>query len=404
MSRIQRIPAAIIVAGVLAVTAGSAFASHKYVVVNNNASSMNTISIYELFGNTLGASLVSVTTVPTGGVGSGGGYSDNRTIATNEGYLGTCIFVGDAGSDDISAMLPIDQSPYLQVEGNYHAADGDTATAGGLGIVALGGYVYASYTGNGSNIPPAIEGWVDSGQCFLEYIDRYPAAGINGGPIDSTAVTRDGNLIVGYTDGSVGSYSISGGQVHLLSQEMIAGSGVGSGAYASGTAISPDRKWAIFADSSASNATQVDVAPLTPGGRLGPTTTYGGDGSLGNGLNSTGVALSPDTRFIYIVDGGSGQITTLSFDTTTGVVTYPNNCLTDLKGYNTNWVTASQVDVIGNAGTGTGLYLSEGFLTGDSYIALLSVNSKTGCTTELPHSPFTDPNGGSLQSIAAFTF
>ena len=408
MTRIPRVPAAALIGLFLTLTAGSAFASHRYVVANNNVPGTNTVTIYELSGDTLGASLVAVTTVPTGGAGIGGGYPANPTIVTARYPTPGCVFVGDAGSGDIAVMKPINQSPHLQLVGNFHSVDGDAATAGGLGLVVSGpGYFYASYTGNGSNIPPAIEVWYDStGQCYLAYGDtRLVTAGINGGPIDSMALTPKGTfLIVGYTDGSVGSYLAGDGGLLLINQQMITGSGIGSGAYASGVAISRDGKWAIFADSSASNTTQVDVAPLANRGHLGRTTTYGGDGSLGNGLNATGIAFSPDNRFIYVVDSGSGQITTLAFDSTTGIVTYPNNCLTNLKDYNTNWSTASQVDVIGDAGTGTGLYVSEGFLTGESYIALLSVNSKTGCTTELPHSPFEDSNGGSLQSIATFKY
>ncbi|HTZ97527.1 MAG TPA: hypothetical protein VMB18_14090 [Terriglobales bacterium] len=219
------------------------------------------------------------------------------------------------------------------------------------------------------------------------------------------ALTPSGHiLIVAYTDGSVGSYVVQGGRIRLVAQELVAGSGVGSGAFAGSVTVSHDGKWAIFGDSSTSNTTQVDVAAINSDGTLSPTTTYGGTGGLGSGLDTAGIAISPDERFIYAVNSGSGQETTLAFDSTTGIVAYPNNCLTSLKDYNTSWATASQVDVIGDAGTGQGLYVSEGFLTGDSYIALLAVNSTTGCTTELPRSPFVDSNGGSLQSIAAFTY
>jgi len=404
MTRIPRVPAAAAVIGLyLALTAGSAFASHRYVVANNNVPDTNTVSIYELSGDTLGASLVSVTMLPTGGAGTGGGYPANMTVMVPGPRSYHCVFVGDSGSGDISAMKPIGTSPFLQVVGNF--SHGDAASAGGLGLIVTATGFYANYTGNGDNIPPAIGVWAFDQTCFLTLYEHLPTQGIDGGPIDSMAGTPNGKyLIVAYIDGSVGSYRTRGVGISLLSQEVIAGSGVGSGAYAGSVTISADGKWAIFGDSSASNTTQVDVASVGLNGVLGPTTTYGGDGSLGSGLNATGIAFSPDNRFIYVVDSGSGQITTLSFDTTTGIVTYPNNCLTTLKDYNANWSTASQVDVIGDAGTGSGLYVSEGFLTGDSYIALLGVNSKTGCTTELPHSPFTDPNGGSLQSIATFTF
>jgi len=405
MIRIPRVPASALIGLFLTLTAGRAFATHRYVVANNNVPGTNTVSIYELSGNTLGASLVAVTTVPTGGTGIGGGYPANVTLFPGPISQGHCVFVGDSGSGDIATMTPIHNNQHLQLVGNYNSPDGDAASAGGLGIAYSNIFIYANYTGNGNNIPPAIGVWELAQGCGLAFAAHLATAGINGGPIDSMVVTRRGEyLIVAYTDGSIGSYYIGNGGVKLTSQEIISGSGVGSGAYAGSVAISRDGKWAIFGDSSASNATQIDVASIGKNGVLGPTTTYGGDGSLGSGLNATGIAFSPDNRFIYVVDSGSGQITTLSFDTTTGIVTYPNNCLTNLKDYNTNWSTASQVDVIGDAGTGTGLYVSEGFLTGESYIALLSVNSKTGCTTELPHSPFTDSNGGSLQSIATFTY
>ena len=299
----------------------------------------------------------------------------------------------------------------MQVVQNYHSPYGDAATAGGLGLVItrLGSiqYLISDYTGNDNNVQPAIGIWSFGEGCELEIDDHLPTQGLNGGPIDSMALTPSGAiLVVAYTDGSVGSYIIDrrGGSIHLVSQEVIAGSGVGSGAYAGSVAISRDGKWAIFGDSSASNTTQVDVASIGSNGALAPTITYGGDGSLGSGLDTAGIAVSPDDRFIYAVNSGSGQETTLSFDTTTGIVTYPNNCLTDLKDYNTDWAIASQVQVIGTLGAGTGMYVSEGFLSSDSYIALLSINSKTGCATELPRSPFTDSNGGSLQSIVGFTF
>lgn len=151
-----------------ATSAGSAFATHQYVVANNNVSPTNTVTVYELSGAGLGASLVEVSTVPTGGVGIGGGYPANSTIiVTNDDEpASNCVIVGDAGSGDISTMKPIGRSPYLQVVRNFHANDGDAATAGGLGLEVVGSYLYASYTGNGINIPPAVEVW-SAGQCSL---------------------------------------------------------------------------------------------------------------------------------------------------------------------------------------------------------------------------------------------
>ncbi len=94
----------------------------------------------------------------------------------------------------------------------------------------------------------------------------------------------------------------------------------------------------------------------------------------------------------------------LCFDTTTGVITYLNACLTILPGYNSRWVYASQAALVADSGSGAGLYISEGLLTGgDSYIALLRIDPKTGCAKELPNSPCVDANGSYLQSITAFS-
>jgi len=226
--------------------------------------------------------------------------------------------------------------------------------------------------------------------------------GLNGGIIDGMAVTPNGKyLVVGYGDGSVGSYAIGGGNISLIAQEIAAGNSVGGGAFPGSVAISTNGDWAIFGDFSGSNSTELDVAKIGANGVLAATIAYGGTGSLGAGLDINGIQLSPDNRFIYVVDTYSGQETTVSFNSTTGVITYPHPCLTSLAGYNTNWFFASQPAVVADIGWGRGLYVSEAFLTGNSYIALLRINSTTGCTTEVPNSPFVDSNGGSLESITA---
>jgi DNA-binding beta-propeller fold protein YncE len=269
------------------------------------------------------------------------------------------------------------------------------------------GYLYANNTGNGSSIPPNLDVWQITPGCTLTFATSLAnTTGINNGVIDGMAVTPNGKyLVVAYGDGSVGDYAIGSGSISLIGQEMIAGHGVGQGAYAGSVAISSNGLWAIFGDFSPFNTTQFDVAAIGSNGQLAPTTTYGGTGSLGPGLDSNGITLSPNNQFIYVVDTGTGQETTVSFDATTGVITYPNNCLTDLKGYNSEWSYASQSAVVANSGSGGGIYVSEGFLNGsqNSYIALLAVNSKTGCVTEAPHSPFADPNGNDLQSITSYT-
>jgi len=78
-------------------TSSAAAAPHYYVVANNNTSSTNSVSVYQVSGT----SLVSLTTVPTGGMGNGGGYFAAATQSIAHDGTNTCVFAGDAGSADI---------------------------------------------------------------------------------------------------------------------------------------------------------------------------------------------------------------------------------------------------------------------------------------------------------------
>jgi hypothetical protein len=404
MFRISRtLAVAIPLALLLAVCGGTANAATRYYVVANNNAPTNSVSIYEVSGT----SLVPVTTVPTGGSGTGGGYFAEVTQSIAHDGSNECVFAGDAASADIAAMKVSASSPYLTVVSNYVSPDGDAAANDGLGITVSGGYLYANYTGNnavGGTVGPAIGVWKIGAGCKLSFVSHLATSGLSGGSIDGMAVTPNGSyLVVGYGDGSVGSYAIGGGAISLIGQEIISGNTVGAGAYAGSVAISSNGLWAIFGDFSPSNTTQLDVASIGSSGALAATTLYGGTGSLGGGVDSNGIQLSPDNNFIYVVDSYSGQETTVAFDATSGVVSYPHACLTNLNGFNTNWSYASQVAAVVNSGTGAGLYISEGFLNGDSYIALLQVNATTGCAKELTASPFVDSNTGGLESITAFS-
>ena len=99
MTKISRtLVAMVLLALVVALSSGSASAAtHYYVVANNNTSPTNTVSVYQVSGT----SLVSLTTVLTGGSGNGGGYFAEVTQSIAHDGTNTCVFVGDAGSGDI---------------------------------------------------------------------------------------------------------------------------------------------------------------------------------------------------------------------------------------------------------------------------------------------------------------
>jgi len=401
MTRISRIFAGLILgAMLLAFCGGNAYATNHYVVTNDNPpTANNTVSAFKVGS---GPGLTLITTVLTGGTSSGGGYFAQQTQSIAQDGSNTCVFAGDGGTtplSDISAMKIISTSPYLQVVNNYSSPNGDN---GNIGIVVSNGYLYAAY---GDTLSIGV--WKIGSGCKLTFVTNLTGQGgiISGYSIDGMAVTPNGqNLVVGYGDGSVGSYAIGGGSISLVNQEIIAGFTVGSGAYAGSVAISSNGQWAIFADFSGSNTTQFDVAAIGAGGVLAPTTTYGGLGQLGTGLDSNGLALSPNNDFVYVADAESGQETTVSFNATTGVIS--NACVSAvLNGYNTNWLFSEQVQAVTTAGTGVGIYLSEGGfgLSAGSYVALLAINSTTGCATEVAGSPFLDPATITLESISAYS-
>ncbi len=398
MTRIPRILAAVTLGALLlSVCGASAFAAtHYYVVTDDDNAVSNSVSVYKVAG----ISLTHLTTVPTGGTGLGGGYFAEVHQSVAMDGSNTCVFAGDAGSGDIAGMKVIGASPYLQVVGNYVSPDGDQGNVDGIGITISGGYLYANYT-----TTPSIGVWKINPGCTLVFVTHLTGtSGLGGGIIDGMTPTPNGKyLVAAYGDGSVGSYAIGGGSISLIGQEIIAGNGVGSGAYAGSVVISSNGNWAIFGDFSSSNTTQLDVAAIGSNGVLAPTTTYGGTGSLGPGVDTNGIQLSPNNKFIYVVDTESGQETTVSFNSTSGAVSYPNACLTNLNGYNTEWYFASQVAVATTSGAGGGLYISEAFLNGDSYIALLQVNSTTGCATEEPNSPVVDTATPNLESITSYS-
>jgi len=399
MTRIWRTAIVVIIGAMLPAFCGvGAYAADHLVVTNDNNPTANSVSIYKLTGD----SLTREGTVPTGGLGIARFYASEVSQSVARDGSDTCVFAGDAGSGDIAAMKVTKSTPFLTVAGNFGSPDGDSGSTAGIGIAISGNYLYANYTTTQS-----IGVWQIATGCTLTFVtDLTGTGGLNGGSINDMAATPNGKyLVVTYGDGSVGSYAIGGGTISLIGQEIISGYNVGGGADATSVAISSNGQWAIFGDLSATNTTQLDVAGIGSNGALATTISYGGNGLLGNGLNSNGIQLSPNNQFIYVVDSGSGQETTVSFNATTGVISYPNGCLTALAGYNSEWAEASQVADVTTTATGGGIYISEGGfgLSAYSYIALLRVNA-SGCATEVPGSPFPERFSPALQSISSYSF
>jgi hypothetical protein len=163
--------------------------------------------------------------------------------------------------------------------------------------------------------------------------------------------------------------------------------------------------------------TEVEVAKILPSGKLlNPTVDYGGAANasgvnLGPGSNSTNVWLSPQQTagqfYVYVSNNFSGQVTTAKL-TPTGVLSaiVPGSCVglfTNPTALNNSsgWFFSAGIHTVASTGTGNLLVVAEYGVP--SSVALLKVQTPTGCTREAPASPFTDPfSNNGLYSVSVF--
>jgi hypothetical protein len=150
-----------------------------------------------------------------------------------------------------------------------------------------------------------------------------------------------------YSDQNVGSVSILKGKVvehgPYTSQGNVAG--------VQGTS---DGRFVIFGDNT-TGAPQIEVYPIHSDNSLGKERVYS---SLGPGTNSSNILLSPDQRFLFVGNTGSGQVTTLNFNRKTGAVGYA--CISPvLNGFGTNWATTEGMATEITKGAGGYLYVAE---------------------------------------------
>src|SRR5208282_4393693 len=137
-------------------------------------------------------------------------------------------------------------------------------------------------------------------------------------------------------------------------------------------------------------------------GKLAPTVQYTigvGTNSVGPGINSGTVRLSPDQSLLYIGNSQSGNVTAAFFNKTTGKVT-PGCASTKLNGFYNPWSYIGALATHDTTGTGGVLYAAEF----GSSIAILTVTSDgTTCTlTESAASPVSDDLSPGLLSIQVF--
>jgi len=363
------------------------FGATNYVITNDDNPNGNSATIFSVSKGSLSL----VTTITTGGYGLGGGYFATGRVSVLRSKTQNCAYITDAYGPNFARpgdVASINMST-LTLVGTYPATALDYGGDYGIGLAenATGTFLFASYTGTG-----AIATYAQQPDCKLVYKSEVISVGAGyGGAIDGMRVTPNGKyLILGYSDGSIGSYAINAktGALTLISRYLVT-----DGLPAGGVDLTADSKWALFGD--ASETPTVEVAPINANGSLGPTVGYALPTTA---YNSNNVWLSPDETYVYVSNNASGQISAAPFDKSTGVINTAAYCSSAVlknfyNGSTGDWYYLGSVVTGSAAGTGSPLYGAE--WGGGAYasgIAIVNVKVKNGvCTlTEAKSSPASD--------------
>jgi 6-phosphogluconolactonase (cycloisomerase 2 family) len=375
--------------------AAAGAATKHYVVTNDDVSGPNTVTFYLAGGTASAPKLTRFKAIKTGGTGLGGGYFGTvRQVLVGEGK-DECVFDADGGSNDVAAI----RFQSKRLVGDYKGSSTDSAGSPGIGLTANPNhkYLYAAFGGSRTIATFSM----DTG-CSLTFVSDISAVGLNGGFPHGMA-TKGNMMVVGYGDGSIGSFNISGGTPVSNTDLQLSTGYLKDGELPDGVDLTKDGHYAIFGDATG-GLTEVEVSDISSG-KLTTTVKYGGpDGSLGSGRAANDVRLSPDETLLYVSDNLSGQVTVAHFNRSTGKLHY--GCISKpLRGYGTKWTYSSGIATEGTTGTGSVLWVAEdGLGSSPSSIGIVEVNSKSGkCTlTESAKSPAADPNSLNLCWLNAF--
>ena len=372
----------------------SSSSSPIFVIANQDSGPhVNTISVFTATGTAAAPTVTLQQEVDTGGKGIFGGFFGSSRINSVPSLSASCLYVTDAGSNDIATFTLQDQQPV----GNFVASDTDDGSTNGISLTVGARYLYASYSDSNTIATFALQ----SG-CGLTFLGDVSARGLQGGSVTGMAVHAN-ILVVAYGDGSIQSFNVASG-VPVSNNDQRNSTAFSSnsgpnGNMPSSVDITQDGHFAIFGDISAS--TVVEVSNISSG-KLTATTGY----TLGAGVNSGYARLSPDQTMLFIANSEGGTVTAAFFNKTTGKVS-PGCISPTLIGFNGRpWL--GGVATRDTTGTGNVLYVGEFGRQVEEHdvwsaLGILKITSNgTSCTlTESSGSPVIIPVSGTL-SIGAY--
>lgn len=371
-------PLALAILSTLALLSTYSLAQSGYYAITNNdpPGVTNSATIFKVEGKALKI----VDNLPTYGDGNGGGTFDLPRLALGHNGSTECLFVADAGNSEVTSFRLDTLSKVgvgLDPQGN------STGFGNSMGLATSGKLLFVAYTTSAN-----IGVFKISSGCGLGLLGTYntasSVAGIRAAPNEKT-------LVVGYGYGSneVDSFSIGSNGELTENGPYPAMNG------AAGVDITADSKFAVFGDATG-GTTQVEVYPINSDGTLGTETSFGGDGSLGSGQDSSSPWISPNGKFIFIANNLSKQVTSLGLTQSPLNVSYVG--ITTLQD-SANIISIGGLTTASPSGNGGGIYVAE--FSGDGLVGLLQINAD-GTTTEAPGSPFTNGVASSLLSVAAY--
>lgn len=387
MRMLPAILLAVLAAAFLHVIDGtSAFAQTRYVITNDDAVFPLSNGVSS-FAESSSGLLTFQQQVNTGGYGISGGYfGENRLAVTSDGQE-NCVFMSQASSGNIVGVIVKSQT----VGGVAFGSPTDQGFQNGIGLLAAGGYLYASFTDVNT-----IGTFKIQAGCNLMFINDTTVSGLSDGVINAMAA-KGTLLITSFTDGSIESFNISNGPPTSNGDEQIstATHRTGGAAYPNQIEITLDGHYAIFGDTS--TAEGIEVSDVSSG-KLAPTIVYGS----ALGISSSNILLSPDETVLYAVNTQGDAVSAFFFDKSSGKLKY--GCKSGaIRGQTESWSYLGSAAPVTGSGNGGGVYVAE--FGAASGIALVRYSATGGeCSLqEDPASPFLDANSVGLLSIGVVT-
>lgn len=364
---------------------GLSLAQTQYVLTNDDLAFpfLTGVSFFTIGANGLP---VFQQQVQTGTFGIGGGYFGMNRLAVLDSKAQKCVYASEA----LNAFIVGVAIDTLTVGGITSGSSTDAGTTNGIGMVMNGRYLYASFSDSNTIGTFAVE----SG-CSLTFIGDTSVSGVHGGVINGMAI-HGAMLITSYTDGSIESFTISGGTPISNGDRQISTATATSqdATYANAIDITKDGHYAIFGDTS--TALSVEVSDISSG-RLAKTTVYKSRASI----NSSNIILSPDETVLYVVNTQGATVSALFFDKNTG--TLSAGCTSGpLAGLSQNWSYLAGVTLMNQTGNGGGVYVAEFGTVSAIATVPLSLAGQKCSLQEAAGSPAVDPNTPGLLSIDSF--